>query len=107
MQYITFTVLWQWTCILIAAVVVLPIVVFITMRPPRLLASCNPVAYNSTIYQEMCDRPYDDHIILFCIISSRCHTYFMSNMSQTTMHEEQACLGLDYHMDCNWVTARE
>jgi hypothetical protein len=106
MQLITFTVIWQWTCILAAALVVVPIVVFLTMRPPRLLSSCNPVPFNSTTYQEMCDSPYEDHIILFCIVSSRCHTYF-TNMSQATMHEEQACLSLDYHMDCNWLRARQ
>jgi hypothetical protein len=102
MKQVTFTVLWQWTCLLIAGVVVIPIVVYLLMRPPMLMSACNPVPYNSTTYQRMCDSPTDDHIILFCIVSTRCHTYF-TNTSQYSMLEEQACLSLDYHMDCNWV----
>jgi hypothetical protein len=102
MKQVTFTAMWQWTCCLIAAVAVIPIMMFMIMRPPLLMSACNPVAYNSSMYQEMCTAPTDDHITLFCIVSNRCHTYF-TNKSQSSMMEEEACLNLDYHMDCNWV----
>jgi hypothetical protein len=103
MQQVTFKVSCQWTVILIVAVMVIPLVLLLTLRSPRILSTCHRVTFNSTTYHRLCDAPVEDHILLFCIVSSRCNTHY-NNMSEATLHEENTCMSLDYRMDCNRPT---
>jgi hypothetical protein len=92
----------HWTCILLTLIPVLTITMLVLMRPPLLMTICNPVEYNSSIYQDICDKPMNDDITLFCIVSRRCHFNYSLSISQSTSMLE-ACKELDYHMDCDWV----
>jgi hypothetical protein len=105
MQHITFQVSCQWTAILISAVIIIPIVLLVTLRPPRMLSTCNKVTFNSTTYHRLCQTPVEDHILLFCLISHWCNTLY-TNMSGLTLHEEGTCRDLDYHMDCKGHRAK-
>jgi hypothetical protein len=103
MKTVIITVAWQWTCLILMTVPVITVVLIVMLKPPPLMTACKPVEYNSSMYRDMCKTPIDDAIILFCIVSERCHTFFQNTTHSISMMEEGACLKLDYHMDCDWV----